>query len=207
MVERARFSPKVAGLLNKSPQAKQKSELHPAFHAPSAYQPEFGPLVRKLRMLNLTLMQIADVFEVSDTTIKNWRLSYPAFAKHWDEGGVAADGDVAHAFYKRATGYSHKAVKIQFDREGNEMRAEYTQHYPPDTAAAMFWLMNRQPDLWKARNTNTQAPGESAGEVVVRILGGLPERKPAPAEEQTADPKSLNDFINKRTLPPRRKDV
>ena len=27
----------------------------------------------------------------------------------------------------------------------------YTQHYPPDTKAALRWLMNRQPALWRDR--------------------------------------------------------
>jgi hypothetical protein len=34
------------------------------------------------------------------------------------------------------------------------MRAEYTEHYPPDTAAGIFWLTNRQKHLWKQRQSN-----------------------------------------------------
>ena len=29
--------------------------------------------------------------------------------------------------------------------------ARYTEHYPPDTKAALRWLMNRQPALWRDR--------------------------------------------------------
>jgi hypothetical protein len=27
----------------------------------------------------------------------------------------------------------------------------YTEHYPPDTAACLFWLKSRQPDRWRER--------------------------------------------------------
>jgi len=29
--------------------------------------------------------------------------------------------------------------------------APYTEHYPPDTTAALRWLMNRQPEKWRDR--------------------------------------------------------
>ena len=29
--------------------------------------------------------------------------------------------------------------------------AEYTEHYPPDTAACNIWLSRRQPKLWRDR--------------------------------------------------------
>ncbi len=46
-------------------------------------------------------------------------------------------------------GYSHEAVKIFCDKDGNITEAPYTERYPPDTAACIFWLKNRQPDKWK----------------------------------------------------------
>ena len=51
--------------------------------------------------------------------------------------------------FHRANGYSHKAEKIAFDKDGNALRAEYVEHYPPDTASAIFWLKNRRRDLWR----------------------------------------------------------
>ncbi len=34
---------------------------------------------------------------------------------------------------------------------GEPIYAPYTKHYPPDTKAALRWLMNRQPALWRDR--------------------------------------------------------
>src|SRR6266567_9586804 len=49
-------------------------------------------------------------------------------------------------------GYSHPAVKIFMPSGASEpVYVPYTQHYPPDTKAALRWLMNRQPDKWRDR--------------------------------------------------------
>ena len=51
-----------------------------------------------------------------------------------------------------ACGYSHPAVKIFMPSGASEpVYVPYTQHYPPDTKAALRWLMNRQPALWRNR--------------------------------------------------------
>jgi hypothetical protein len=51
---------------------------------------------------------------------------------------------VAEKLYHRACGYSREAVKI-FMPAGAEapIYAPYTEHYPPDTTAALRWLQNR----------------------------------------------------------------
>jgi len=67
-------------------------------------------------------------------------------------GRLAADAHVAEALYRRACGYSHDAVKIFMPSGASEpVYAHYTKHYPPDTKAALRWLMNRQPDKWRDR--------------------------------------------------------
>ena len=49
-------------------------------------------------------------------------------------------GDVLLALHARAVGYKHPAEKIHFDKHGNVSRADYTEHYPPDAAAAKLWM-------------------------------------------------------------------
>ena len=47
-------------------------------------------------------------------------------------------------------GYEHQAVKIVADAKTKEEHiVEYTERYPPDTAAAIFWLKNRQKAKWR----------------------------------------------------------
>ena len=75
-----------------------------------------------------------------------------------------ADERVGRALYHRAIGYSHPAVKIVTVALGNNagskvVREEYTEHYPPDTAAICFWLKNRQPDRWRDIQRSDAAMG------------------------------------------------
>ena len=65
---------------------------------------------------------------------------------------MLADANVAKRFYNRARGYEHPEDKI-FLYEGSPVIVSTVKHYPPDTQAAIFWLMNRQPRLWKDKKS------------------------------------------------------
>jgi hypothetical protein len=52
--------------------------------------------------------------------------------------------------YQRGVGYSYDAVKIFMPAGAKKpIYAPYVEHIPPDPAAGMFWLKNRQPDKWR----------------------------------------------------------
>ena len=48
--------------------------------------------------------------------------------------------DVIMALHARAVGYEHPAVKIFNDKFAGIVEADYTEHYPPDAAAAKLWM-------------------------------------------------------------------
>jgi len=73
---------------------------------------------------------------------------------------------------ERALGYSHRAEKIFLNREGEVVRVETIEHYPPDTKAAETWLYNRQPSKWKRQR---DADKSEDRELTIKIVGGLPE--------------------------------
>src|SRR5712691_11002466 len=105
-----------------------------------------------MSLLGLTDQQLADFLGISCETLYAWKLSYPEFRESITRGKIQADAHVAEALYHRACGYSHDAVKIFMPSGASEpIYAHYTQHYPPDTKAALRWLMNRQPALWRDR--------------------------------------------------------
>src|SRR4029077_16839156 len=53
------------------------------------------------------------------------------------------------SLYQRAVGYSYDAVKIFCDKNGNVTKLPYQEHVPPDLAACIFWLKNRDPARWR----------------------------------------------------------
>lgn len=136
----------------------------------STYKPEYAEQARKLCLLGATDKELADFFERTESTINNWKKAHPDFLDSIKMGREIADGDVAVSLYKRAMGYSHKAVKI-FNDQGVPLEVEYTEHYPPDTAACIFWLKNRQKGKWRDKQEV-----EQSGTVSYQIVTGIPER-------------------------------
>ena len=116
---------------------------------PSRYRAEFAEQAMKLCRLGATDVELADFFEVADSTISKWKVTHRRFSEALKEGKSAADAEVASKLFKRATGYSHTDTKFA-THEGKITDAkEYTKHYAPDTIACIFWLKNRRPDLWR----------------------------------------------------------
>lgn len=115
---------------------------------PSAFKEEYIEQGYQLTLLGLTDADLSRVWGVSTQTINAWKHSKPGFLDAIKRGKDSADAFVAERLFKRATGYTHKAVKI-FNDGGVPMIVDYEEHYPPDTGAAIFWLKNRQKAVWR----------------------------------------------------------
>ncbi|PQX38269.1 terminase [Cronobacter sakazakii] len=115
---------------------------------PSDYKPEYAEQARKLCLLGHTDAELASFFEVTETTINNWKKAYPKFFESIKKGKEVADGEVAAKLFHRATGYEHPEDDIR-SVDGSIVITPTVKHYPPDTAAAIFWLKNRQRDKWR----------------------------------------------------------
>jgi hypothetical protein len=65
-------------------------------------------------------------------------------------GKEEADQRMIRSIYQRGVGYDYDAVKIFMPAGAKSpIYAPYVEHVPPDPAAGMFWLKNRQPDKWR----------------------------------------------------------
>jgi hypothetical protein len=140
---------------------------------PSIWDEANIELTYRLSLLGLTDEQQAKTFDIDVSTLHRWDAEHKGFREARVSGREKADAEVAYALRARAMGYSHKAEKIMLAPGGRVLRAEYTQHYPPDTQAATLWLANRQGGMWKSRWDKPS--DEEQGGVEIRIKGGLPE--------------------------------
>jgi len=138
---------------------------------PSSYMPEFAKQAVKLCELGATDEDLADFFEVSIRTIANWKTNFPEFLQALKSGKEAADDRVERSLYQKAVGYTHDAVKI-FQHQGTIVEAPYREHIAPDTTAAIFWLKNRRPDLWREKQQHEHS-GPEGGPMVVESIGDL----------------------------------
>ena len=116
---------------------------------PTSYKKEYAEQAYKYCLLGATDAQLADFFEVAESTINNWKKDHPEFLESVRRGKTVADANVAEAFYKRATGFEKEDCEKVFQYQGEIIRAQIKEYYPPDTGAAMNWLKNRQPDRWR----------------------------------------------------------
>jgi hypothetical protein len=130
---------------------------------PSKYKAEYVELAYKFCLLGATNEKLAELFDVAVSTVSLWLVEHEAFSEAVKRGRSQADAEIAHALYHRALGYSHKAVKIFADvKSGDEKIVEYTEHYPPDTAAAFIWLKNRAG--WRDKH-ETELTGKDGGPI------------------------------------------
>lgn len=137
---------------------------------PSSYRTEYADQAEKLCKLGATDKEVAAFFGVSEQTVNNWKQAHPEFLESLRSGKELADANVAASLYQRAMGYSHEAVKIAASPSGEHIAVPYVERYPPDTTAAIFWLKNRRPDLWRDRHTQ-EISGPNGGpiETVAKI--------------------------------------
>lgn len=115
---------------------------------PTKYEEAYAEQARKLCLLGHTDAELAEFFEVSESTINNWKHEHPEFLESIKKGKAVADGDVVDRLYQRAMGYVAPDLDIRVI-ENNIVETPFLKHYPPDTTAAIFWLKNRQPKVWR----------------------------------------------------------
>lgn len=102
----------------------------------------------KLALLGLTDKELASFFDVSEQTLNSWKKKHPKFLESLKKGKTDADAEVAVSLYKRAIGFTRRAVKIM-QSEGKSFEHEYDEYYPPEVGAIVFWLKNRQRDKFR----------------------------------------------------------
>lgn len=115
---------------------------------PSSFSDKLAERLLVLATNGATEAQLAKAAGVSIVTLRAWKAAHPTFLVALKEAKDIADEIVEASLYRRATGYSHSAVKF-FAHNGVVTSEKYVEHYPPDTTACIFWLKNRKPDQWR----------------------------------------------------------
>ena len=148
---------------------------------PTDYSPKFCQKAASLCVNGATDEELAQAFDVSARTIYRWKAAHPEFCQAVKAGKDLADERVVRSLYHKAVGYTFDAVKIFMPANSpSPVYAEYQEHVPPDTAAAMFWLKNRRPDDWRDKTTQEVTGANGAPLVPIINLSGRPESPPSP---------------------------
>lgn len=137
---------------------------------PSAYKEEYKKQAYKLSLLGLTDKQMADVFGVSEATFNNWKESKEGFLESLKEGKEVADAEVSQSLYKRAKGYDYIEEKQEVEQGVVTKEIITTKHVPADTTSMIFWLKNRQPQLWRDKQELEHSAGQETAEAIKGFL-------------------------------------
>lgn len=114
----------------------------------------------------LTDEQIAHNCGISAKTLYEWKKKFSKFCEALKNGKEVADIQVENALYKRAVGYQYQEKTVEESENGTKVKF-VTKEMPPDVTAQIFWLKNRQPDLW--RDKPAEKPDNAGGGGLVML--------------------------------------
>jgi hypothetical protein len=117
---------------------------------PTLYNDEYAEQARKLCLLGAIDKELADFFNVSESTINLWKLEHPDFSESIKNGKIIADANMVDALYKSGMGEHYiEEEKLISDGEGNQKIVTLRKQVPPDFRAQSLWLRNRRPENWR----------------------------------------------------------
>jgi hypothetical protein len=125
---------------------------------PTKYDPNYHPKkVVGYCLLGLTDEQMAGIFEIDVATFYRWKNKHSEFCEAIKSGKEDADVKIAASLFKRASGHKEKRIipiklRTTVNGEGSTEKVEMVEvedYYPPEVAAQIFWLKNRNPQMWR----------------------------------------------------------
>lgn len=153
---------------------KQLSKVDRLYRSPLVTEEIF----ETLGISGWTVSSIAKTLGVKGAVLYDMFDKYPKLRDAYDRGRKFTDARVMAAMFKRAIGMSVKKVKFATHEGAISDSQDYYEELPPDTNAAMNWLINRMD--W-VRNNESQGEGDK-GEII-KALEELTKPKNGDAEE------------------------
>jgi len=156
---------------------------------PTKYNAQFHPgYAESLTRNGLTLVEIADKFNVTVSTVTKWMTEHQEFSESIKKGREDPDDAVEKSLFQLATGYKQTVIRPITVSDGNGMGShiedhEVEEHFPPVPTAQIFWLKNRRPAKWRDKQEIEHSGGVT---VTSRDLSKLTEEELDQLEKLTS---------------------
>lgn len=137
---------------------------------PSQYPAVKKRLVYNLYLMGLTDEEVAACLDISRETLISWKKKYPEFLNTIKQAKAEPDAKVVRALYQRALGSKIHATKFFQTKDGDVLAVKHIEHYPPDTAAMIFWLKNRHPKLFRDKPEQEDDGAHKPMEINVNVI-------------------------------------
>lgn len=178
------------------PEAEAEAEAPAPVGRPSSFLPEYADQAEALARLGATDKEMAAFFDVSETTLANWKNAHPEFLEALKRGKIVADMRVTNSLHKRAQFHEYEeeqAIKLKdvvYGENGKKIseteRVEVVmvkKVLPPSDMAMIYWLNNRRKEQWRQRIDH-----EHSGNVNVTHEERVKRREKALAEKREPQP-------------------
>jgi hypothetical protein len=116
---------------------------------PTVYRPECAKQAALHCALGATDANLADLFDVSTWTIRDWMVRHKEFGEAVAQSKDVFDAHIERSLAQRAIGYEVDVIEKKVLRDGEVIPYKVRKHYPPDVTACIFWLKNRNPRQWR----------------------------------------------------------
>ena len=151
-------------------------------------------LLRDWARAGLTDAQIIKKMGISMSTLTDWKNKYPAISASLKQGMAIVDAIVEESgLLRRALGCKITETTTQTYTDSNGAEHVSTKvvekEIPPDTTAAIFWLKNRRPDVWREKQEIVQ----TTNLVDPSFLRALNAKTKEAFENGTDEPANVNE--------------
>ena len=182
------------------------NEKHPG-GAPTKYQDDFARMAEiACQEGGFTDKKLALLFNVSKSTINNWKKDHPEFKAALKSGKDVFDSEkVETAFLKRCLGFRFTEVTrepaavqetnpetgLQVGKPRMVVTKKVSKLIVPDGKSCMDWLTNRQPDRWK-KVKHVEVTGAAGGPIKTQSMVAVPSG-PMSIEQWEAEVKAARE--------------
>lgn len=129
------------------------------------FTPERKAQAIRMKEIGMTDAQIIHALGCGRTTFYRAKQNDPEFQKAYEEADNMQVEAVERSLYQRSMGSILPEDKVT--ATGEIVRV--LKHYPPDTAAAIFYLKNKRPEQWTDKKIIESPDGK---EPIIFKIGG-----------------------------------
>ncbi len=111
--------------------------------------------------------QISHNMGISHKTLCEWQNLFPQLSEAIKVGRRVKDFEVENSLLQRATGYQYEEEISELNDDGELIVVKKVlKSQAPDVTAQIFWLKNRQPELWRDK---VEIQNEHSGTIKVEM--------------------------------------
>ena len=120
---------------------------------PTVYHAKYAPMAAELMAMHGMIdKDMADRFQVAESTFHKWKKDHPEFKKALKKGKETPDNQAISALLKSGLGYFVIESETYYDADGNITGSvERRKWIKENSTSLIFWLKNRLPEDWKDR--------------------------------------------------------